>query len=210
MKKTLLNLGVASLLVATPVIALVSCGTTSTKDTDLKITVKPSTQETIDKAIVALNKAEATEEEKLTSLNTVFTTVTSDNFKNFTVVAKATAGEVVGTITLKANSGFAFGEAKELVSKLLEVVAPTDLAITAKPVAQGVIDAAIAALKVGTPAAEQVTALSKVFNGVDINNLKNFAITATATAGEVVGTITLTAHEGFVFGDKATLSTVVA
>ena len=106
MKKLLLGLGTLSIAIL-PVAALVSCGDT-TSTTDLGITTTEVTQEIITAAAEVINqKAPATEAEIIIALQTVFTGITADNYKNFVTTA------TIDVITLKANSGFAFGETTE-------------------------------------------------------------------------------------------------
>ena len=84
-------------------------------DTDLEITATGVTQELITAAADLINqKAPATEAKIIEALQTVFTGVTKDNFKNFVATTTGTANEEV--ITLTANEGFAFVTAKTLVS----------------------------------------------------------------------------------------------
>ena len=205
MKKTLLNLGALSLLAVTPIVALASCG--GTTDTKLTITTNYKTQAEVDAAIVVLNTEASTDEQKVTALNTIFTGVTIENFKNFKTVAVATVDTTMGKITLTANEGFSFDGSKTIESKVMTILT---VSIPTTEVTQNHIDAAIVVLNTEASTDEQkVTALNTIFTGVTIENFKNFKTVAVATVDTTMGKITLTANEGFLFGTSETLESKV-
>ncbi|MDK2819385.1 MAG: hypothetical protein KFW07_00965 [Mycoplasmataceae bacterium] len=170
---------------------------------DVAIVKEEITQKIIDDAILVLNATPpSTDLLKITSLNTVFTNVSADNFKNFTYEAIATNGAVAGKITLTTKEGFIFGKIKELVS---EVSHFNDLGISTpihEAVSQSNINTAITFLNDSDSNFQEdvkIIILNTVFTGVTVDNFKNFTIDAIATNGEVLGTITLKAKKGFIF-----------
>ncbi len=205
MKKLLLGLGAVS-IAALPVLAVVSCGSTTTAAVELKVTAttKGITQVIIDKAVTAYNKDAATEAEKLAALNTVFTGVTVENMKNFTVVATAKddVKKTVSSIVLTANNGFTFADGEKTLSAIVSLkVTATTTAITQKTID----DAVIAYNKDAATEAEKLAALQTVFTGLtSVDDLKNFTVVAKD------GSIVLTANEGFTFEGGLTLSAIVS
>ncbi|MDK2819216.1 MAG: hypothetical protein KFW07_00065, partial [Mycoplasmataceae bacterium] len=128
---------------------------------------------------------------KISTLNTIFTGVTAVNFNNFIVDSN--------TFTLTAKDGFIFGESNILKAN----VVPTELNLIATPTNQIDIDQAVdRALRLGYWEWDRLT----MFNGITSENFKNFDVIGVGAIPNIgqKGTITLRAHEGYVFPGNST------
>ncbi|MGL5357799.1 MAG: hypothetical protein ACRC9U_01915 [Metamycoplasmataceae bacterium] len=161
---------------------------------DLTITVIEKAVELTGVQIMNLTGADAAA--KLTSLKLLFngTDLTNENLANF----KVSVDSSKNIVTLEANQGFTIGGQAKLDSKAY-TVKNTNINATKKAAAdvtQGDIDA----LTATTPnLVAQLTALTKLFDGITKDNQTYFTITVNTTDK----TVTLNALQGFVFGANA-------
>ncbi|MGL5357858.1 MAG: hypothetical protein ACRC9U_02210 [Metamycoplasmataceae bacterium] len=162
--------------------------------TDLKITAKKSPKLT---ATEETQLQSGTDAQKQAALGILFDPINADNYKNFTF----TLDKDKKTVTLKANTGFIFGDAETLVSNVytIETNPTTDLKI--KPKASPKLTATEETqLESGNDTQKQA-ALGMLFDPITAENYKNFTFTLDKGNKKV----TLTAKSGFIFGTTNTL-----
>ncbi|MGL5357825.1 MAG: hypothetical protein ACRC9U_02045 [Metamycoplasmataceae bacterium] len=132
---------------------------------------------------------------KITALSKLFDGVTETNLSNFTVEKTSDI-----EITLHANEGFAFGsDATSSIKVDVRIV--TILNISVKPGTLNVTNKDIVDMLLVQNTPEKLTALSKLFEGIDSTNIAN--IEAEQTSSTV---ITLKANPGYAFGSTAASS----
>ncbi|MGL5438324.1 MAG: hypothetical protein ACRDA7_01165 [Metamycoplasmataceae bacterium] len=132
---------------------------------------------------------------KLPALSKVFDGLTLENVNN------VTAEKLIDTeIILRANQGFAFGDSSTFSIKA-QIKLIILLSIKAKPGPINVTQADINNMVGSSNTADKVGALSKLFDGINNNNLLTFDAQSTAATE-----ITLTARDGYAFGSINTKS----
>ncbi|MGL5357822.1 MAG: hypothetical protein ACRC9U_02030 [Metamycoplasmataceae bacterium] len=157
----------------------------------LKATIDNITDADVQEMISTTN----TPAQRATALLKLFDGVTESNVINFTV-EKTSDKE----ITLKAKEGYAFG-LETLPSIKADIKVVTVLNIKPKTEIINVTNADIVAMISLTNIPAKVTALSKIFEGVNETNAPNFIAEKTSDT-----VITLKANNGFSFGNTSTTS----
>ncbi|MGL4183604.1 MAG: hypothetical protein ACRCRP_00530 [Metamycoplasmataceae bacterium] len=157
---------------------------------DLKITaITPSVTLT---AIEAFNLTISDPKLKLESLSKIFTGITESNLSNF----KVSFDSSQNIATLEALSGFTINGQQTLASNSI-TIQNVILNITKKTGTLNIMQADLDVLTATTPdAAAQLTALNKLFTGIDATNQNYFTITVDTKAK----TVTLNGLNGFSFG----------
>ncbi|MGL5438750.1 MAG: hypothetical protein ACRDA7_03365 [Metamycoplasmataceae bacterium] len=164
-------------------------------DSILNITPKPGIINITNEDIVSMISIQNTPE-KIASLSKLFDGVDNKNIAN--VIAEKTSDTV---ITLKAQNGYTFGSTTiTAITANIKVI--TVLNIKPKTVIDNITEADVESMisTTNTPI-QKATALSKLFDGVTESNVNNFTSVKTS-----VTTITLTAKDGYVFGQEGVAS----
>ncbi|MGL4183508.1 MAG: hypothetical protein ACRCRP_00040 [Metamycoplasmataceae bacterium] len=133
--------------------------------------------------------------ERIAALSKLFEGITEENIIKFSV-EKTSDTE----ITLNANSGFAFGY-NALSSLKASIKISLILNITPKPGINNTTTADIVAMISIQNTPEKVIALSKIFDGVNQENIINFSVEKTSNS-----IITLNANQGYSFISSAITS----
>ncbi|MGL5438752.1 MAG: hypothetical protein ACRDA7_03375 [Metamycoplasmataceae bacterium] len=156
----------------------------------LNITAKQGINNITNADIVAMISVQNTPG-KITALSKIFDGIDSTNVANIKAVKTTDT-----VITLNANEGYSF-ISPTITSITSNINIVSILNIKAKSVIDKVTEADIAAMLSTTNSpGERVTALSKLFDGVDQRNLVNFKVEKTSAT-----IIVLNANPGYAFGE---------
>ncbi|MGL5438628.1 MAG: hypothetical protein ACRDA7_02735 [Metamycoplasmataceae bacterium] len=200
-KKSLITLGsLSTMAIVTPVLITISCANEPVTTINLTITAKDNPK---------LTKADVTILENITADNTakwdalskLFTGegFINDNKDKFTTSINTTDM----LVTLTAVKGYTIGGKEKIVSNKYtedESVTPIDLAIKPKDNPK-LTTTEETQLESGTDEQKQV-ALAMLFDPITAENYKNFSF----TINKDTKIVTLTAKQGFVFGNSDTLN----
>ncbi|MGL5522134.1 MAG: hypothetical protein ACRDAW_02590 [Metamycoplasmataceae bacterium] len=163
--------------------------TTPPTDTDLKITVKTGTIDLTSIDLLDLSGNEVTKQKVV--LNKLFDGITDSNFNNFTFKINN------NNIVLTAKQGYNFSSNPTLNKNYSPINSAIN--ITVKSGTPRLTKTEIAKLKeppIPANAADQLSLLSRVFNGIDSTNQNFFTI----EVDEIFTTLALKTKPGFVIG----------
>ncbi|MGL5357873.1 MAG: hypothetical protein ACRC9U_02285 [Metamycoplasmataceae bacterium] len=162
--------------------------------TVLNITPKSGTINVSQAEVDAMTSTSNTAAQRATALSKLFDGITEGDVDKFTVEKAATS------IILKAKEGFAFGFISTTSISANYQVA-TILDITAKPGTNNVTQSDIIDMITISNVQSRITALSKVFNGINGETVNNVRAEKTSEV-----TITLVANDGFFIGSVGNTS----
>ncbi len=198
MKKFLLSITLISIPIF-PIATMLSCSSIVNEDLKISITKNKVIQSDIDKLAESFPEL-PTLVEKVDSLNQLFLGVTVENFDNFTIAIIPKSNTIPSSFTLTGKPGFLFGTNPILKSRTVSL----NLMIKPIPSSIEIINQAIQEYNNAlTNPMEQLSALSKVFEGITDKNIENFEV-------EIGESITLTSKEGYMFDGIMKISSVIA